>query len=146
VDFSALFADYAGIDYPESMQGSSFRENLKGSTSADWREYGYYRYWQHQSIRPAHFGIRGKRYKLAFYYGNGFLNEGQKQNGEAKKYWDFFDLEKDPMEMQNAYSNPYYQNVITQLKEELMQQRLLLGDTDKDNPEILNIIAAHWDD
>jgi len=49
VDFSALFADYAGIDYPKDMQGKSFRENLKGNTSADWRNYSYYRYWDHSN-------------------------------------------------------------------------------------------------
>ncbi|MDX1701843.1 MAG: sulfatase, partial [Melioribacteraceae bacterium] len=72
VDFSALFADYAGATYPSSMQGRSFRENIKGNTSDDWRNFAYYRYWQDQVDRPGHFGIRGHRYKLAFFYGNGF--------------------------------------------------------------------------
>ncbi|MBT3748737.1 MAG: sulfatase-like hydrolase/transferase, partial [Bacteroidetes bacterium] len=65
VDFSALFADYAGVEYPETMQGFSFRENVNGNTAADWRKYGYYRYWAHSKDRPGHFGIRGDRYKLA---------------------------------------------------------------------------------
>jgi arylsulfatase A-like enzyme len=146
VDFSALFADYAGIAYPESMQGRSFRENLKGNTPPDWREFGYYRYWQHQSIRPAHFGIRGKRYKLAFFYGNGFQTDEQEQHQEPKQFWEFFDLEQDPMELHNAYSDSQYQEIISQLKEELLRQRQMLGDTDKGNPELLNIIAANWDD
>ncbi len=145
VDFSALFADYAGVSYPETMQGYSFRENLKGNTPGNWREYGYYRYWQHQPHRPGHFGIRGKRYKLAFFYGNGFQNEnieGEYQGG----YWDFFDLQEDPMESHNAYGDPQYQDIIAGLKEELIRQRKLLGDTDEGNIEILEIIAKHWDD
>jgi len=146
VDFSALFADYAGVDYPESMQGHSFRENLKGQTPPDWREYGYYRYWQHQPDRPGHFGIRGKRYKLAFFYGNGFKSEKQKEGDESKRYWDFFDLEKDPNELFNAYSDPQYQDVIAELKDELIKQRQLLGDTDEENKEILEIIKTHWND
>lgn len=143
-DFSALFADYAGIEYPETMQGHSFRENLKGNTSKDWRKYGYYRYWDHSKDRPGHFGIRGQRYKLAFYYGNGLtVNEYTKEE-QPKKYWDFFDLEKDPNENRNAYNEPEYQDIIKKMKEEILKQRELLGDTDADNEEILKIITDHW--
>ena len=39
-----------------------------------------------------------------------------------------------------------YSDIIAGLKEELIEQRQLLGDTDEDNSEILNIIAEHWDD
>ena len=143
-DFSALFADYAGLDYPSTMQGHSFRENLKGNTPSDWRKYGYYRYWDHSKDRPGHFGIRGQRYKLAFYYGNG-LKENQYPKGqEPKKFWDFFDLEKDPKEIHNAYDDPEYQDIIKMMKEEIVNQRELLGDTDEGNEEIREIIAAHW--
>ena len=69
VDFAALFADYAGIPKPSFIQGKSFRENLKGKTPVNWRTAMYYRYWEHSAERPAHFGIRDKRYKLIFYYG-----------------------------------------------------------------------------
>ncbi len=143
VDFSALFADYANIDYPKTMQGSSFRENLKGKTSNNWRKYGYYRYWQHSKERPAHFGIRGERYKLAFYYGHGLKkNKYSEQNNI--QYWDFFDLEKDPNELKNAYIDPKYQEIIDKMKSEILNQRKMLGDTDKDNPEVHDIIANHW--
>ncbi|MFY0653450.1 MAG: sulfatase [Cyclobacteriaceae bacterium] len=145
VDFSALFADYADVAYPPDMQGHSFRENLKGNTPEDWRDYGYYRYWQHQSDRPGHFGIRGQRYKLAFFYGNGLKVEQEKENA-PDQFWDFFDLEKDSNELHNAYKDPEYQDIIRQMKEELIAQRKLLGDTDQDNPEILQIINDHWHD
>lgn len=144
VDFSALFADYAGIDYPTTMQGASFRENLKGNTPKDWRTYGYYRYWQHSKERPAHFGIRGERYKLAFFYGHGFKKNNYSEQEAPKGYWDFFDLEKDPQELHNAYADPEYVEVIKKMKSEIMRQRNLLGDTDKDNTEIHKIISNHW--
>jgi len=146
VDFSALFADYGGLEYPESMQGRSFRENLKGNTASDWREYGYYRYWQHQPDRPGHFGIRGQRYKLAFFYGDGFNGEGGKAEYRGAGYWDFFDLQEDPHELHNAYNEPPHQDIIAGLKQEILRQRELLGDTDEENSEILEIIARHWDD
>lgn len=146
VDFSALFMDYAGIEYPATMQGHSFRENLKGNTPLDWRKYGYYRYWQHSTDRPGHFGIRGKRYKLAFYYGNGLKNDEFKAEDASVKYWEFFDLQEDPHELRNAYQDPKYQDIIIEMKEEIIKQRALLGDTDEHNPEILDIIAEHWND
>ena len=144
VDFSALFTDYAGLDYPETMQGHSFRENLKGNTPDNWRKYGYYRYWDHSKDRPGHFGIRGKRYKLAFYYGNALKVNGYTKANQPKKFWDFFDLEKDPKETHNAYNDPEYQDIINALKAEILRQRESLGDTDVDNPEILEIIKTHW--
>lgn len=139
VDFSALFADYSQIPYPEDMQGQSFRENLKGNASESWRQYAYYRYWDHSKDRPGHFGIRGQRYKLAFFYGNGFKGAAQKQ------FWDFYDLEKDPKELHNAYSNPEYQDIIKSMKAEILKKRELLGDTDADNEEIQQVITQNWD-
>lgn len=145
-DFSALFADYAGIDYPETMQGRSFRENLKGNTPKDWRKYGYYRYWDHSKDRPGHFGIRGERYKLAFFYGNGLKSNNYTPENQPTKYWDFYDLKVDPNELHNAYEDPKYQDIIAGMKAEILAQREALGDTDRDNPEVLEIIKAHWND
>ncbi len=146
VDFSALFADYAGIDYPTTMQGRSFRENLKGETPADWRKYGYYRYWQHSRDRPGHFGIRGERYKLAFFYGNGLKSNEYLEGEEPDSYWDFFDLQKDPNELNNAYGDPQYKDIIQKMKLEILNQRELLGDMDQGDAEMLEIIANHWND
>lgn len=146
VDFSALFADYADAEYPATMQGHSFRENLKGNTPEDWRKYGYYRYWQHSTDRPGHFGIRGERYKLAFYYGNGFKKNKYAKGDEPSGYWDFFDLKEDPNELHNAYKDEDNQKIIQTMKLELIRQRELLGDTDNGNDEILEIIANHWND
>ncbi|GGZ13360.1 acetylglucosamine-6-sulfatase [Echinicola pacifica] len=141
VDFSALFADYAGIDYPETMQGVSFRENLKGKTSVNWRKYSYYRYWDHSTDRPGHFGVRGERYKLAFYYGNGFADAVPNSG-----YWELFDLQEDPNELHNAYNDPEYRKVVAELKQEIINKREEVKDTDSDNEEILKIIEAHWND
>lgn len=143
VDFSALFADYAQIDYPSNMQGRSFRENLKGNTPDDWRQYGYYRYWDHAAKRPGHFGVKSHQYTLAFYYGNGIE---ENKGAEPQQYWDFYDLEKDPQQLRNAYDDPQYQKIIAELKKEILTQREALGDTDVDNQEVLDIIEKHWDD
>ena len=143
-DFSALFADYANLEYPESMQGHSFRENLKGNTPSDWRKYGYYRYWDHSRDRPGHFGIRGKRYKLAFYYGNALKVNEYSEKEMPTKFWDFFDLEKDPSEARNAYSDAEYQDIIKEMKADILKERESLKDTDIDNEEISQIIEEYW--
>ncbi|MBB4078004.1 arylsulfatase A-like enzyme [Lewinella aquimaris] len=146
VDFSALFADYAGIDYPPDMQGRSFRENLRGNTPDDWRDYSYYRYWDHSRDRPGHFGIRGQRYKLAFFYGNGLAVNEYGPGEDPTQYWDLYDLEEDPHELRNAYDDPRYRDIIERMKEEILALRDELGDTDADNPEVREIIRRHWDD
>ncbi|MFC2115091.1 sulfatase-like hydrolase/transferase [Bacteroidota bacterium] len=82
---------------------------------------------------------------FADYAGNG-LKDNPAREDKKTRYWDFFDLQEDPNEIRNAYDDPKYQDVIKEMKEELIRQRELLGDTDEDNEEILGIIAAHWND
>src|SRR5699024_12326388 len=47
VDFAETFLDYAGIDIPDFMQGTSLRPVLEERTPADWQTSHYYRYWEH---------------------------------------------------------------------------------------------------
>ena len=144
IDFPSLFADYAGIDNPSFTQGRSFRHNTSGQTPDDWRKSMYYRYWAHSPVRPGHFGIRNHRYKLAFFYGQHLDLDGtQKENTEPA--WEFFDLEKDPMENHNAYSDPEYADLIKEMKKELVEQRAVLGDTDAGSPIMQEIMNAHWE-
>ena len=113
VDFAPLLLDFAGLETPEQMQGRSFRENLLGQTPSDWPERMYYRYWtDNQPVRPAHLGMRTKRYKLIYYYG--LLDQGVKED----KCWELYDLIKDPNEWENIYHTAD-KALIVQLKEEL---------------------------
>ena len=139
VDFPSLFLDYAGIEQPRSFQGSSFRDNLTGNTSSDWRETMYYRYWTNQDIRPAHLGIRNDRYKLALFYGQP-LNKDTLVDMPFERAWEFYDLEKDPKELHNAINDPEYQDVIVNMKKEIIRQRELVGDNDEGNKLIKSII------
>ena len=118
IDFGALLVDYAGIEKPNYMQGESFRENLKGNRPEGWRENMYYQYWLHEPKRPAHFGVRNDRYKLAYFYGKG-LNKHGASNIETPPTWEFYDLEKDPKELNNAINDSVYQSVIKIMKEDI---------------------------
>lgn len=142
IDFAALFADYANIALPGSMQGESFRNNLKGKTPEDWRKTAYYRYWQHAPIRPGHFGIRNERYKLAFFYGQP-LNMTGVSKEITKAAWEFYDLKVDPSENINAYKVAGYGEIITAMKIELQKQREFYGDTDKEFPVIQELLTEN---
>lgn len=144
IDFAALFADYAGIKKPDYIQGHSFRNNLKGLISKDWRTSMYYRYWEHSPKRPAHFGIRDKRYKLIFYYG---LPLGMKGASKITSTpgWDFYDLEKDPLEQHNAIHDKKYNKIIQKMKAELLKLKMQAGDNNDDAfPEMKNVLADNW--
>lgn len=144
LDFPSLFADYAGAVLPSSFQGRSFRENLKGKTPSDWRKQMYYRYWLHQTNRPAHFGIRDDRYKLAFFYGQPLGKPGAHQE-TTPPAWEFYDLQEDPEEVKNAYADPKYQAKIQEMKAALLQLRAKVGDTDAKDPVMQPILQESWE-
>ncbi len=144
IDFPSLFLDYAGIEQPASMQGQSFRKNLNGKTPSDWRQSMYYRYWTNEVYRPAHFGIRNHRYKLALFYGQA-KDKAEPDQIDFVPGWEFYDLQKDPKELHNEISDPEYQSIITEMKTELIRLREEYGDDDSKDKVISTIIKEQWD-
>lgn len=142
-DFAALLADYAGVKTPSRSQGRSFRENLKGNTPPDWRSAMYYRYWTHHEIRPAHFGIRDKQYKLIFLYGDRLETKGS-DNVSTTPSWEFYDLSTDPYEDKNQYNNPAYAEVIVKMKKDLLKLREETEDTDSDSARMQEIMEKYY--
>jgi arylsulfatase A-like enzyme len=117
VDFAPTLLDYAGIEAPEAMQGSSGREVLKGETPGGWQTSSYYRYWMHMPPRHkivAHYGVRNDRYKLIYYYGEALGSSGSLDISVSPE-WDLYDLEVDPNEMVSVYSDPAYAGVVATL-------------------------------
>ena len=143
IDFAALIADYAGIGQQEYIQGQSFRENLKGDTPKDWRKQMYYRYWLHHPDRPAHFGIRNERYKLAFFYGQDLGMKGTSKE-KTNPVWEFFDLQKDPKEIHNAYGEAEYASIISEMKLAILEEREKYGDNDKEYEVMQSILAKEF--
>ncbi|MGK0494916.1 MAG: arylsulfatase A-like enzyme [Maribacter sp.] len=140
IDFSALLADYAGIAKPTYIQGESFRANLNGNTSKDWRKQMYYRYWLHSPDRPAHFGVRNERYKLAFFYGQDLGKKGTSIETTLPS-WEFYDLEEDPKELNNAINEGKYETIIADMKLQLKEERKKYADEDEDYPVMRDILA-----
>ena len=118
LDFPATMLDAAGVKIPADMQGRSFLPLLRGQTPKDWRRSMYYRYYHpgHHNV-AAHYGVRTDRYKLIFF---NKLNQ-----------WELYDLQKDPIEMKNVYSDPAYQKVVEDLKKELYRLKKEVKDDDQ---------------
>ncbi|MEN8117364.1 MAG: sulfatase [Bacteroidota bacterium] len=152
-DYAPTLLELAGIETPEYMRGESFVDALKGKDEPqDWRDATYYRYWMHMAHghnNPAHFGIRTKKYKLIFFYGVDYTDTHNKKKVADKDgnrfwqstpaAWELYDLEKDPNEMVNQYLNPEYTEIVKKLKQELIEIREEIGDTDEEFPRIKKI-------
>ena len=162
-DFAPTLIELAGGKAPSKMQGHSFKHILEtGKEPQKWQQSTYYRYWMHMAhahANPAHFGIRTKQYKLIFFYGKYWVDTdnpkatwnkeswGNKFEMTTPAAWEFYDLSKDPQEMNNAYKDPAYQTIITNLKQQLKAKRKELKEEDGTKyPHIQKVIDAHWND
>lgn len=161
-DFAPTLIELAGGRTPDYMQGHSFKTILEtGQEPEGWQQATYYRYWMHMAHRhqnPAHFGIRTKDHKLIFFYGkywvdtedpNAVWNKdswGNDFSNHTPVAWEFYDLKQDPKEMNNAYNDPKYKDIIEDLKEQLITLREDLNETDAKYPHIQKVIDAHWND
>ena len=147
IDFAPLFLDYAGVkNTPAYMQGKSFRDNLSGKASPEWRQSMYYRYWMQGDgahNATAHYGIRTDRYKLIYYYARSLGKIGTK-DGTIAPEWELYDLEKDPKEMHNIYNDPQNQFLINKLKLELLRLKKEYGDDDESCEEMKKINDVYF--
>lgn len=111
VDFAETFLDVAGVEIPGDMQGHSLAPLLRGKSPVDWRKSHYYHYYEFMNDRRTahmvrrHYGVRTERYKLIHFYN---VDE-----------WELYDLEADPLEMTNIYSEPQYKEIVKELKAEV---------------------------
>ena len=150
LDFAQTLLEFAQVqDAPEigKMQGMSLQPILTGQRPKQWRDAVYYRYWMHLAHHhiPGHYGIRSKQFKLAFFYGlplDASLGKGNYPATTAG--WEFYDLEADPNEINNAYSDPAYATVIQRLKQQLLELKDQYGDHDEDYPELMKVRNENW--
>ena len=95
---------------------------MKGKTPDDWRKSFYYHYYEFPGPHNVakHCGVRTAHHKLIHYYR---LNE-----------WEFFDLEKDPHEMNSVYGDPEYAKLVADHKKELASLQKRLDETEPHRP------------
>ncbi len=147
IDFAPLFLDFAGIETPGYMQGESFRNNVSGKAPGNWRKSMYYRYWMHKDGShnvTANYGIRTDRYKLIFYYGQPLGMKGTKETPVIPAEWELYDLKTDPAEMNNIYNNPENEELIKNLKTELLELKKKYEDEDSDYPQMNEVVENYF--
>lgn len=130
VDFAPTFLDFAEATIPSYMQGRSMRTLLNGECPADWPTIAYHRYWMHKDEfhnAYAHYGIRNQRYKLIYWYNQGYGLPGTQPGGEPPE-WELFDCEKDPLEILNCYHDPEYKHIVESMTQILTSKMLAIGD------------------
>jgi arylsulfatase A-like enzyme len=112
LDFAETILDYSEVTIPSDMQGISMKPLLEKKVSKI-RDDIFYQYYEYPAVHMVkrHYGIRTERYKLIHFYYD--CDE-----------WEFYDLKNDPKEMNNSYSNPDYQSVISTLKKRLIEMRI----------------------
>ena len=120
LDFAQTVLDYAGVGRPADMQGASMRPLLSGETPANWRKSMYYHYYEYPGwhMVKRHYGVRTERYKLIHFY----------HDIDA---WEMYDLQTDPNELNNVYTDPDYADVRAKLQKELKKLRAQYGDSDE---------------
>jgi len=118
-DFAPTFLDIAGLDVPAEMQGRSLVPLWKGQIPADWRTSFYYRYYHDPGDHNtrAHYGVRTETHKLLCFW--------------KKDQWEMYDLQKDPEELHNLYSDPGQQEQVASLKKELFRLKKAVKDDDQ---------------
>ncbi len=126
LDFGPTFLELAGVETPSDMQGRSLRALLQAGRPSDWRQSFYYHYYEYPGAHMVkrHFGVRTGRYKLIRFY----------HDIDA---WELYDLDQDPMELNNVYGDPVYSNVATELTQELDRLRRRYGDSGELDREFL---------
>lgn len=125
LDFGPTFLNIAGVQQPENMFGQSMLPVLQndGKEPANWRETLYYHFYDHTAEHNVlrHDGIFGKRYKLIHFYD---------ETGAIPSYEEFYDLEKDPKELNNLINNIEYKPLIEEYMKRLEEKRKEIGVTE----------------
>ena len=110
IDYAPTFLELAGAEIPADIQGRSFLPLLKGEKQKDWRKSLYYHYYEYPAEHNVcrHYGVRTERYTLVKFY-------------DAQDNWELYDLEADPMQMDNIYGKPGTERITAELKAELLR-------------------------
>ncbi len=101
MDIAPSLLSVARISIPDDMQGKTLRK-IWQSNDVEWRDAIYYHYYERGYGAAPHYGVRTKRYKLIRFY-------------DEVNSWELYDLETDPNEMKNLYTDTNYEQTIKEL-------------------------------
>ena len=149
IDFAPTFLAYAGVQQPKEMTGKPLQPLLAGNKPKNWRKDLYYHYYDYPTYHLVrkHDGVRNDRYKLIYFYGKGgmraveenkyqkipgtseynclkYLNATHYFNDDADvSYYELYDLQNDPDELNNIYGKKGTEKVTKQLMKRLNDYR-----------------------
>jgi len=128
LDFAQTLLEAAQIAAPDDMQGESLMPLLSSNEEAWNRDAVYYHYYEYPAVHQVkrHYGIVNKEYKLTHFYYD--VDE-----------WELYDRLKDPLEINNVYGQPEYEEITTLLKTKLEGLRVQYGDSDELNQHYIDI-------
>jgi len=108
IDIGPTILEIAGLDQAEQFDGKSFAPLLKGKSIDTWRDTIYYEYFWERPFpqTPTVHAVRTAQYKYIRYHGIWDLNE-------------LYNIQKDPLEMNNLIKNPEYSEVSKSLRNAL---------------------------
>jgi len=107
LDVASTILDYASLEIPADFQGRSLKTLIEGEEPILWRESHFYHYFKQYEV-PENYGIRTAQFKL--------INVVYGDSTE----WEFYNLKRDPKEMNNQINNPLFKQTIDSLKKELV--------------------------
>ncbi len=107
LDIAPTILEAAGLQPPEKMDGRSMLA-LAAGRETDWRETLLYEYYWERNFphTPTMHALRTDRYKYIRYHGIWDINE-------------LYDIQADPHERNNLIIDPYYQETVNRLNNEL---------------------------
>lgn len=131
IDLAPTFLAAAGIEAPPTFQGASLLPLLAGDGEG-WRDWALcqYRDSGHSYDPPVHVTmLRHDRWKLVVHHGQPAST--RKRTGEL------YDLEADPAELVNLWSDPWHAQTRAELQELLLD--VLVATEDRSRPRL-----SHW--
>lgn len=149
IDFAPTFLSLAGVKPTSKMTGKSLEPLFGGTPVKNWRKDLYYHYYDYPTFHLVrkHDGVRTERYKLIHFYGKGEKEDAAQnkyqmtpgtrenrvfnmlasgnyfQNDGPVNYYELYDLQADPNEMNNLYGQAGMEKVTRQLMKTLEKYR-----------------------
>ena len=130
IDYAPTILEAAGIEIPKDIHGVSLLPLLKGDEWNSGRKGLYYHYYEfpdEHSVRP-HFGVRTERYKLIR-----ICDVAEDADRKLEGSWELFDLETDPMELNNIYGQDGYEELTDSLRKILLELQVKYGEEQYSN-------------
>jgi len=128
IDLAPTFLEIAGAVIPDEWPGRSLTSLFSEGRSEEWRKELYYHFYDYPAVGNVrrHYGIRTQELKLIHWYGEGNGSD------EDIDYWEMYDLQKDPTEINNIINDERYLSKQRALRNRLKALRKEIGSAEGD--------------